>query len=181
MSPARPFRQFLSACLSPLAVFSSGTFFLLVFTVSLSFLPAILRSLSAIHNLSPGSSMFCSNCFGDEKYRYDTGTISGILAMDYFQKEFATQKNMGVPELTSNQTSLIVSILSAGTFFGALTASPFGDQLGRRMGLIVSCLIFSIGVAFQVAATAIPLLGESFFAFYPSSPHSVAPKFGRLN
>ena len=80
--------------------------------------------------------------------------------MDYFQNEFATEVGpKGVKELTSSQTSLIVSILSAGTFFGALTASPFGDILGRRMGLIVSCFIFSIGVAFQVASTTIPLMG----------------------
>lgn len=42
--------------------------------------------------------------------------------MDYFQKEFATGVNSkGVPALTSSQTSLIVSILSAGTFFGMIS------------------------------------------------------------
>ena len=82
--------------------------------------------------------------------------------MEYFQKEFATN-TVGPPTLTASQISLIVSILSAGTFFGALTASPFGDILGRRLGLIVSCFIFSIGVAFQVASTTIPILGEFFF------------------
>jgi len=80
--------------------------------------------------------------------------------MDYFQNEFATGVGpKGTKELTSSQTSLIVSILSAGTFFGALCASPFGDRLGRRMGLIASCFIFSIGVAFQVASTTIPIMG----------------------
>lgn len=93
--------------------------------------------------------------FGGILFGYDTGTINGILAMDFFQSEFATD---GRKELTSSQTSLIVSILSAGTFFGALCASPFGDILGRRMGLIASCLVFSIGVALQVAATTIPLM-----------------------
>ncbi|PWW80703.1 putative transporter [Tuber magnatum] len=97
--------------------------------------------------------------FGGILFGYDTGTINGILAMDYFQNEFATGVDSdGKPALTAGQTSLIVSILSAGTFCGALTASPFGDILGRRMGLIASCLIFSIGVAFQVASTTIPLM-----------------------
>lgn len=41
--------------------------------------------------------------------------------MDYFQKEFSTGVNTdGVPALTSSQTSLVVSILSAGTFFGMI-------------------------------------------------------------
>lgn len=53
--------------------------------------------------------------------RYDTGSISGVLAMDYFQNEFSTGVNShGVPALTSSQTSLVVSILSAGTFFGMI-------------------------------------------------------------
>lgn len=30
------------------------------------------------------------------------------------------------------------------------------------MGLIVSCFVFSLGVAFQVASTAIPLMGTLF-------------------
>jgi len=34
--------------------------------------------------------------------------------------------------LTSSRTSLVVSILSAGTFFGALFAYPVGDWIGRK-------------------------------------------------
>ena len=40
---------------------------------------------------------------------------------------------------------------------GALLAAPFADHLGRKWGLIVSCFVFSIGVALQTAATAIPI------------------------
>jgi SP family sugar:H+ symporter-like MFS transporter len=35
--------------------------------------------------------------------------------------------------ITASTTSLVVSILSAGTFFGALAAYPMGDLLGRRL------------------------------------------------
>ena len=95
--------------------------------------------------------------------RYDTGTISGILAMDYWIKEFATNTNENGPYITAAQSSLIVSILSAGTFFGALTAAPFGDLLGRRWGLIASCAVFSVGVVFQTAATATALFALGRF------------------
>ena len=40
---------------------------------------------------------------------------------------------------------------------GALLAASFADHLGRKWGLIVSCFVFSIGVALQTAATAIPI------------------------
>ena len=47
--------------------------------------------------------------------------------MQYWRNLFSTgytNKTDGLPDITSEQKSLIVSILSAGTFFGALTAAP---------------------------------------------------------
>lgn len=98
--------------------------------------------------------------------RYDTGTINGILAMPYFLNLYSTgaKDDLG-PALTSSERSLIVSILSAGTFFGALSAAPMGDILGRRMGMIVSTMVFMFGVILQTASTAIPLfVAGRFFA-----------------
>jgi SP family sugar:H+ symporter-like MFS transporter len=84
--------------------------------------------------------------------------------MDYWLKLFADESN-GY-KLTSGQNSLIVSILSAGTFLGALTASPVADILGRRMGLMAStAIVFNFGVILQVAATSRPLfIAGRFFA-----------------
>ena len=71
----------------------------------------------------------------------------------------------GNPAITASQQSTIVSLLSAGTFFGSLTAAPTGDILGRRIGLIVSCFVFIFGVILQTAATRIPLfVAGRFFA-----------------
>lgn len=88
--------------------------------------------------------------------------------MDYWLELFSTPGNVdsdGSPIITSSQKSLIVSILSAGTFFGALLAAPMGDLIGRRMGMIMSSLVFIFGVILQTAATAIPLFTAGrFFA-----------------
>lgn len=104
--------------------------------------------------------------FGGVLFGYDTGTISGIIAMPYWRTEFATQMEDGEPRLTAAEDSLIVSILSAGTFFGALLAAPFGDLLGRRWGLMVAAgLVFNLGVILQTASTAQPLfIAGRFFA-----------------
>ncbi|PSN59837.1 glucose transporter-like protein [Corynespora cassiicola Philippines] len=101
--------------------------------------------------------------FGGVLFGYDTGTISGILAMPYWLREFSTSAD---GTLSASEDSLIVSILSAGTFFGALTAAPFGDLLGRRWGLMASAgLVFNLGVIMQTAATAQPLfIAGRFFA-----------------
>lgn len=50
--------------------------------------------------------------FGGILFGYDTGTISGIITMKYWLKLFTSD---GV--LSSSDSSLIVSILSAGTSF----------------------------------------------------------------
>jgi SP family sugar:H+ symporter-like MFS transporter len=105
--------------------------------------------------------------FGGVLFGYDTGTIGGILAMPYWKKEFSTGYTTGDgPNVTAAQTSEIVSILSAGTFFGALAAAPFADWLGRRWSLILSAgVVFNLGVILQTAATAIPMfVAGRFFA-----------------
>ena len=69
------------------------------------------------------------------------------------------------PAITSSQSSEIVSLLSAGTFFGALGSAPLADFVGRRMGLIYSTFVFTFGVILQTAATSIPLfVAGRFFA-----------------
>lgn len=94
-------------------------------------------------------------------FGYDTGTISGILAMGAFKRQFSTgyidptSKQLNV---SPAQTSLIVSILSVGTFFGALLAAPLGDKIGRRKSLIIAVGIFCFGVLLQTLAMRIPML-----------------------
>ncbi|KAF2669001.1 general substrate transporter [Microthyrium microscopicum] len=102
--------------------------------------------------------------FGGVLYGYDTGTISGISAMDFWLHSFADKSNNYM--LTSSQNSLIVSILSAGTFFGALSAAPLADRVGRRIGLMLSTgIVFNFGVILQVASTSRPLfIAGRFFA-----------------
>jgi SP family sugar:H+ symporter-like MFS transporter len=69
------------------------------------------------------------------------------------------------PDVTSSESSMIVSLLSAGTFFGALGAAPIADKFGRRWGMIMECVVFCFGVILQTIATSIPLfVAGRFFA-----------------
>ena len=56
------------------------------------------------------------------------------------------------------EKSLITSILSAGTFFGALIAGDLADFFGRRITIITGCAIFCAGVIMQTASTGLRLL-----------------------
>ncbi|EFP88944.2 uncharacterized protein PGTG_15147 [Puccinia graminis f. sp. tritici CRL 75-36-700-3] len=104
-----------------------------------------------------GVAMALFAAFGGFLYGYDTGYISGTKEMAYWKSLFGDQIADGSYILTTANDSLVTSILSAGTFTGALLAYPFGDRLGRRWGVIVACLIFCIGVALQTASTDIPV------------------------
>ncbi len=81
--------------------------------------------------------------------------------MNAFRKQFSTgyiDPHDGNPNVSPAQSSVIVAILSAGTFFGDLLAAPMGDRLGRRISLIIAVAIFSFGVLLQTIAMAITLL-----------------------
>ncbi len=57
--------------------------------------------------------------FGGILFGYDTASISGIIAMNDWNKEMATHRNAeGEPFVTTSQYSLVVSILSVGTCLG---------------------------------------------------------------
>jgi len=101
-------------------------------------------------------------------FGYDTGTISGILAMNAFKAQFNTGYTTPTdptPNISPKESSQVVSILSAGTFFGALLAAPLGDTLGRRKSLIIAVGVFCFGVLFQTMAMGLPvLIAGRFFA-----------------
>ncbi|KAK3897597.1 hypothetical protein C8A05DRAFT_47854 [Staphylotrichum tortipilum] len=102
--------------------------------------------------------------FGGIFFGYDTGWMSGVLGMPYFitqytdmQYDYAAGHPIGVSStdfsLPSSTKSLMTSILSCGTFFGALIAGDIADFIGRRPSIIIGCLIFGVGCVLEIAST----------------------------
>ncbi|EGX93572.1 MFS monosaccharide transporter, putative [Cordyceps militaris CM01] len=94
--------------------------------------------------------------FGGIFFGYDSGYINGVTASPIFYKavEGATATKLSDPN-----TSLIVSILSCGTFFGALIAGDMADWIGRKWTVIMGCVIYAIGVAIQMITSPSHALG----------------------
>ncbi|RYP59811.1 hypothetical protein DL769_008393 [Monosporascus sp. CRB-8-3] len=86
--------------------------------------------------------------FGGIFFGYDSGYINGVMGMKIF---IHTVDGPDATALESSKKSLITSILSCGTFFGALMAGDIADQIGRRTTVILGCLVFMVGVALQTA------------------------------
>ncbi|KAG2177388.1 hypothetical protein INT44_007899 [Umbelopsis vinacea] len=93
--------------------------------------------------------------FGGIFFGYDSGYIGGVQGMQYF---IHLIDGPDATSLQSWQSSLIVSILSAGTFFGALIAGDLADWFGRRTTIIAGCVVFIIGVILQTASAGLGLL-----------------------
>lgn len=90
--------------------------------------------------------------------------MSGVLGMPYFitlytglQYDYEAGRPVDVDPtqfgLPSSTKSLMTSILSCGTFFGALIAGDLADFIGRRPTIILGCVVFSIGCIFEIAST----------------------------
>lgn len=100
--------------------------------------------------------------FGGILFGFDTEYISGVLAMPYFihlyegLDQATTDKDDFV--LPSWKKSLITSILSAGTFFGALIAADLADFIGRRKTIIAGCGVYMLGAVLQTASKGLALL-----------------------
>ncbi|GJN91432.1 hypothetical protein Rhopal_004453-T1 [Rhodotorula paludigena] len=89
--------------------------------------------------------------FGGIFFGYDSGYINGVLA----SREFITAiAGADADAISSSHTSLITSILSAGTFFGALIAGDLADRMGRRLTIIAGCGIYLAGVVVQMFAAS---------------------------
>jgi len=93
--------------------------------------------------------------FGGIFFGYDSGYINGVTGSTVF---IHLIENNTATALTGAHNSLITSILSAGTFFGALIAGDFADWYGRRPTIILGCLIYIIGCVLQAASAGLALI-----------------------
>ncbi|RDW65174.1 hypothetical protein BP5796_09866 [Coleophoma crateriformis] len=109
--------------------------------------------------------------FGGIFFGYDTGWMSGVLAMPYFITQYTglepPNPNDTSPEgqaaiaafhLSAQDQSLTTSILSAGTFFGAIIAGDIADFIGRRPTIIAGCLVFTVGCILETASTGLGVM-----------------------
>ena len=85
--------------------------------------------------------------FGGIFFGYDSGYINGVLGNLIFIENV---EGVGETAISASNTSLIVSILSLGTFIGAIAGGDVADFIGRKWTVIYGCVIYTVGVVIQM-------------------------------
>ncbi|KAJ5248862.1 MFS sugar transporter [Penicillium chermesinum] len=77
------------------------------------------------------------------------GLLSGL------DQSLISGANLSLPSalnLSDNQASLVNGGMPLGAVAGALILSPCNEYLGRRMSIIVSCILYTVGAALEAGA-----------------------------
>jgi MFS family permease len=98
--------------------------------------------------------------FGGFLFGYDC-IIGGQMAdIEKFRLDYGSPQDDdgGKYGFSSALRGAFISTMSLGTFFGALTSSFICDKWGRRIAILITCAIFSIGVLIQTLSPNLALL-----------------------
>lgn len=88
-------------------------------------------------------------------YGYDSAFIGGTLGLPSFQRAFGLE-NRDADELAS-LSSNIVSTFQAGAFFGCIIGFFSAEKFGRKLVIMASAMVFSVGVIIQLLGKIGPL------------------------
>jgi MFS family permease len=85
---------------------------------------------------------------------YDTGVMSSVLSLKSFKEDFnlPTATTGFASKTNAHISQNVVSLLTAGCFFGAIFASAFNDKFGRKISLIGFTWVFLLGAIIQVTS-----------------------------
>ncbi|KAF9256189.1 general substrate transporter [Marasmius fiardii PR-910] len=82
-------------------------------------------------------------------FGYDTGIAGGVVKNQFFQTHFGI---IGSQKRIDDVSAIVVSVLQAGAFVGALGSAPVSAWIGRRMTLVTFSGIFAIGAILTTVA-----------------------------
>lgn len=75
---------------------------------------------------------------------YDSAFVGGAIVLKGFANDFG--------KLSTSTKANLVSTYQAGAFFGAFCGYPLGHFAGRRLGITICAIVFTIGAVIMVVA-----------------------------
>ncbi|KAH3661933.1 hypothetical protein OGAPHI_006112 [Ogataea philodendri] len=115
--------------------------------------PAVSTGKSGMQYL--GTGLLCSLiAFGGFVFGWDTGTISGFVNMPDFKNRFGQINGSGEHYLSNVRTGLMISIFNIGCAIGGVTLGRLGDIKGRKVGLMLTMVVYIVGIVIQIASVS---------------------------
>ncbi|KAK3064707.1 hypothetical protein LTS18_004708 [Coniosporium uncinatum] len=87
---------------------------------------------------------------GGFMFGYESGQISGFLAMSDFLERFGENGHF-----SAIRQGTIVGLLAIGTLIGCLCSAPLADTFGRRLTISGSAFFYIIGVIIEVTSSTV--------------------------
>lgn len=85
---------------------------------------------------------------GGFMFGYESGQISGIMAMSDFINRFADSSG----EFRPARNGTVVGLLCIGTLLGCLLSAPLADKIGRKLSISFWAFFYIIGVIIEITS-----------------------------
>ncbi|KAJ4347453.1 hypothetical protein N0V95_005415 [Ascochyta clinopodiicola] len=104
-------------------------------------------------------------------FGYDTGIISAVLV--YLGKDLNGRL------MDNQEKEAITSLCSGGAFFGAIIAGVYADRFGRKAGIYIGCILFTLGALIQALSYSFAQMcvGRLIVGFGVGSAAMIAPLY----
>jgi len=112
---------------------------------------SLLSKTDDIENTKTGlysTLVVCSAAVGGFMFGYDTACISSILIF----------LDQGKLTLSPKEKEIITGITSVGSFFGAFGAACFATKVGRKLIIMVCCILFTLSSVELGLSNSVPML-----------------------
>ena len=81
--------------------------------------------------------------------------------------------------MNNQEKEAITSLCSGGAFFGAILAGLYADRFGRKTGIYIGCVLFTVGALIQAASYSFAQMcvGRLVVGFGVGSAAMIAPLY----
>ncbi|KAG2217315.1 hypothetical protein INT45_003509 [Circinella minor] len=110
------------------------------------------KTTNALRGFIDNPFVFATALFasiGGITFGYDQGVISGVQEMETFVQRFP---------MSSTENGFVVAILELGAWAGSWLSAYPADRFSRKYTIVIACIIFLIGSAFQGGAQNVSYL-----------------------
>ena len=110
---------------------------------------------------------------------YEPSSVGGQLTFVVSAVLVYLGKDLNGRLMDNQEKEAITSLCSGGAFFGAIIAGVYADKFGRKTGIYIGCVLFTIGALIQATSYTFAQMcvGRLVVGFGVGSAAMIAPLY----